>query len=166
VRHRETDNEGDDNSGYDFVDRIWNSSSGDSMKLQILIVLALSFTFGNVTKYDLKTDYLNYNTDYFYGALPANTSVIWGDLSQYDDMGRIDERGNGSMLITIDPRYHMTLKQADMSLLHEMCHEKTGLRINISVGLTQEEEGFDGHGPVFQNCMIDLAKKGAFKDLW
>jgi len=121
----------------------------------------------NLTLHGLQSDFLKYNDAFFYGGLPKATTVMWADLSQWDDMGRIERRSDGSFVILVDPKYHVALKQAQMTLLHEMCHEKNLLQINIVAGTTKDEsEGLEGHGAAFDTCMLNIAQHGAFKDLW
>lgn len=120
-----------------------------------------------IQDHGLKSDFLEYNERYFYGALPQSTTVSWADLSEWSDMGRTNRRADGSFIIQVDPKLHAVLKQAQMTLLHEMCHEKNLLNINVIAGTTKvESEGLDSHAYAFDSCMLDIAKKGAFKDLW
>jgi hypothetical protein len=119
----------------------------------------------DLTKYDLAADFARYNKDYFYGALPENTVIAWADLSEYKDMGATERLPDGRFLIRIDPKMHAVLRQADMTLLHEMCHVKRDLHIYITVGTTKDDL-LDDHGDSFQSCMIDLAKRGACQNLW
>src|SRR5579885_360065 len=155
------------NLNFIFIVIIW-----DFMNLikKIIIIFGLalitSYLLGASPKYNLQNDFDYYNEQYFYGALPNNTKVIWSDLSRYNDMARMDKRPDGSVLISIDPRLNPDLREADMSLLHEMCHEKLELRINVPAGYTAIESSLDPHGPAHEQCMIDLAERHAFHDLW
>ena len=144
------------------------------LRWKILIAVGLgilaSYLFGAAPPkpYNLQSDFNSYNEEYFYNALPHNTTVIWVDLSAYADYGRIDTRPDGTMLISIDPKMNPGIEEAKMTLFHEMCHEKIGLHINIPIGLTKQAalDGFGGHGPAHEACMVDLAQRGAFHGLW
>lgn len=135
--------------------------------LTFVAASAVAGKLPKLTDHGLKSDFLEYNEKYFYGALPANTTVSWADLSEWDDMGRTDRRSDGSFIIRVDPKLHAVVKQAQMTLFHEMCHEKNLLNINVATGTTRvQSEGLDGHGDAHESCMTELGKKGAFKDLW
>ena len=133
----------------------------------LLAAVALPSTAPKLESHGLKSDFLEYNDQFFYGALAKNTTVIWKDLSEYSDMGRTEQRPDGSFVIMVDPKTHVYLQQARMTLFHEMCHEKNLMNINVVAGSTKKEsEGLDGHSGAFDSCMLDIAKRGAFKDLW
>ena len=99
--------------------------------------------------------YADFNLQYFLGRLPKKANVLWADLTANNDMGLawIDE--SGTVQIRIDRKMNPVERQADMTLLHEQCHIKL-------VG----KELSDLHGIEFQRCMVDLAERGAFHDLW
>ena len=102
----------------------------------------------------LQDDYNTFNRDYFLGQLPKNANVRWTDLSLQQDMGMtwIDEAGVRQ--IRIDRKTNPVLRQAQLTLLHEMCHIKTDGR------------ELDNHGIKWQACMVNLAEHGAMHDLW
>lgn len=99
-----------------------------------------------------------YNDQYFYGNLPVSkTRIVLGDIQGDDDLARIVKVGD-IWVLTVDPRWHSTEKQAEMSELHEMCHEEDMIN--------GEDEGFDQHSLAFEACMESIAKRGGFKNLW
>lgn len=111
------------------------------------------------TQGSLTTAYHEINRDFFYGGLPEKkTTIVFTDLSSRDIMGRIEQRPDGTWIIFIDTETHPLEKEAEMTLIHEMCHQDNKVSNN--------EEGFDGHGDQFQACMIQHAKNGVFKGLW
>jgi hypothetical protein len=99
---------------------------------------------------DLVKWYDGYNEEYFLNQLPS-ARVEWGEMG---NMGVTYEEAGGP-LIVISEKYHPSFKEAQMTLLHEMCHVKL-----------RNDHYFDIHGPPFQQCMHDLANQGAFDDLW
>jgi len=103
--------------------------------------------------------YSSFNESYFFDALPERkTTIILGDLSTLNDMALIEHRSDDTWLITIDPEMHATEKQAEMSLLHEMCHQEDKI--------AGADEGLDSHSNAFEGCMLSIAKQGGFKGLW
>ena len=110
----------------------------------------------------LQQDYLEYDKLYFDNKMPRNTVVVsLGPAYAYgkDNMG-ITERVDGVFFIQINPVFHPTQKQMDITLLHEMCHVVTW---GSSDGPKTQRKR---HGPEWQACMLDLAEDGAFDDLW
>ena len=73
-------------------------------------------------------------------------------------MGRTYFRPDGSSLMLIDRGSNPIEKQAEMTMIHEMCHQENYL--------LKADEGVDGHSLAFQSCMVRLADAGAFRDLW
>lgn len=102
----------------------------------------------------LQDDYANFNHDYFLGQLPANVNVEWANLGLQNDMGMTWVDESGIRQIRIDRKTNPVIRQAQLTLLHEMCHIKTDGR------------EFDVHGIKWQACMVDLAEHGAMHDLW
>ena len=96
----------------------------------------------------LQDDYTNFNRDYFLGQLPDDVNVEWANLGLLHDMGAtwIDEAGTRQ--IRIDRRTNPVLRQARLTLLHEMCHVKFNNRC--------------GHGPKFKKEKRRLILAGAF----
>ena len=149
---------------------LWNAR----WKIIITIVLAIlvSYLFGcsgsrraskivdhSPTLGELVNAYRTLNDDYFYGGLPiSKTTIVLGDLTAQDDTAMIEIRDDGTWLITIDRGMHKTEKQAEMSLIHEMCHQEDFQG--------KANEGLDGHSYAFQACMVSVAERGGFKDLW
>ena len=103
---------------------------------------------------ELQAQYAQDNEDLFMGQLPKDTVVSWADLSFKNDMGLTIPYPNHHYMIKIDKRSNPVYRQARMTLHHEECHIKTW----------DKEAG--AHGSAFQQCMVDLAVRGAFVDLW
>jgi hypothetical protein len=111
---------------------------------------------------ELRTTYDQYNQDWFAEVLPKNTTVIYSDLTPWKELGAVDRRADGTWLVRIDRQTNPTLNSAYMTLLHELCHVKLGIVVELKIG----GSGWDEHGHPFQACMIDLANKGAFERIW
>jgi len=107
----------------------------------------------------LQAFYQEYNQDYFGNALPQDTIITVGSLGDNMGMTVLDSRNRWH--ITIDKYSNPIEKQAEMTLAHEMCHVK----LKGTQSLTTDGV-LDDHGEAFQSCMLNLAKRGAFKDLW
>lgn len=107
----------------------------------------------------LSVAYRELNEDYFYGGLPSKkTTIVLGDLTAQDDLGHIYQREDGSWVIVIDRKGHPVERQAEMTLIHEMCHQE--------VMIAGSSAGLDGHSGAFEACMESVANHGGFKDLW
>lgn len=106
----------------------------------------------------LWTEYRYINQKAFYGSLPEDKTTIYlSDLSDEDEMGEIIE-SDRRFTIRIDILSHPLEKEAEITLIHEACHQ--------SVKLSNGNEGLDGHSGDFQACMIHVASVGGFNDLW
>lgn len=107
----------------------------------------------------LSAAFQEYNHDYFHNELPPNTRIWMHDLTPQDWLGHLEfDPFNQRWTISIDVEAHPTEKQAEMTLVHEMCHEWDHVHdIN---------EGEDGHNSAHEDCMLSVAKKGGFHDLW
>lgn len=134
------------------------------MNMKRLLVIFAFFTFSlshpalgaTIAKgRNLDPWYQGYNQKYFNNQLPK-TVVISYTLNDNRFMALTDY-SNGYFHITFNMKYAESDKQLHFTLLHEMCH----IRL-----LSEQEVEFDMHGPKFQSCMLDLAKSGAFNDLW
>ena len=90
-----------------------------------------------------------YNEEYFYGMLPANTIVRYGDAQGNE---AITQKLFGRFYITLEPKYNLAPKQAHENILHESCHVLSWSEL-------------DDHGPRWRDCMDRLYQKGAFRDL-
>ena len=108
----------------------------------------------------LNHEYAESNRLYFDNKLPPAKIVLTHNLK--DDNGSVMAttfciRAGGKLncTIEIDPDKNPVNRTAIMTLYHEQCHVKLwGIDINHP------------HGELFQDCMHDLATKGAFDDLW
>lgn len=105
------------------------------------------------TRSALLAVYQDTNDNFFGSRLPKDTKIQLTDLP--GDMATVEETDAGQFLIRIDRRKNPILKQAEMSLIHEMCHIDTW-----------EDPTSHKHGEGFQVCMRRLAQQGAFNNLW
>lgn len=105
----------------------------------------------------LSDAYRTNNEKYFYGGL-SNKFVIQlqGDIEN-DAMADIHS-ANGQWIIRIDPSANPTEKQAEMSLIHEQCHEEDFIR--------GADEGLDQHSRAHEACMERVASQRGFFGLW
>jgi hypothetical protein len=95
----------------------------------------------------------------FYGGLPqSKTTIRLADLTNEEEMGHMTQYLNGTFVISIDLKTNPVERAAEFTLGHEMCHQ--------SDRISGINEGEDSHGPAFQACMLHLATRGVFKDLW
>jgi hypothetical protein len=69
-------------------------------------------------------------------------------------------KGSHDYAIRINPFDDEVTEEETM--LHEVCHVSV-MENEMAAG---EEVKENYHGPEFQDCMLTLAKKGAFRDLW
>lgn len=114
---------------------------------------------------NLSATYREMNEDYFYGSLPIHkTEITLGDLSALDDLGHIFQRADGTWVIVVDRASHVVERQAEMTLVHEMCHQAVMGGYMRFAG--QKDSGLDGHSGAFEACMRSVANRGGFKDLW
>jgi hypothetical protein len=123
--------------------------------LVILMTLLAGLIYGQKTSYEptvekLKSFYSETNANYFNNELVQNPTITLSDLK--DAMGHTDIYESGTVHIYIDRHSHPLEKEAEMTMAHEMCHLRS-------------ESPFD-ESEEFQGCMVDLAKRGAFKGLW
>lgn len=99
--------------------------------------------------------YASYNHAYFQDELPKDV-LITRTLNDPRFMA-LTLYSDGHYHIDINPKYNLSTKTERINLLHESCHIRQFI---------EDDEEFDQHGPHFQNCMLGLAKQGAFSDLW
>jgi hypothetical protein len=106
----------------------------------------------------LWAEYRAINELAFDGGLPEKETSI--ELTELDgDMGDvIMPTDGGPYYIHIDRKRHPLEKEAEITLIHEVCHQYDQIH-KIS-------EGLDSHGVGFQNCMLHVAQRGGFNDLW
>lgn len=111
------------------------------------------------------------NELYFNNELPKNVEVVAAEAPDaevtfqkehaYDIAETEHTVGTHWYKMFISPTYNLTLTDERESVLHESCH--------IKEWEIYEKKGSSyggGHGPEWQGCMLDLAKKGAFSDIW
>lgn len=101
--------------------------------------------------------YLGYNAQYFNHELPTEITIDH-DLTD-DRFMALTEFGKqyGVYRITFNRKFEPSPRQAKLTLLHEMCHIKLDMDL---------EKELDDHGPIWQGCMHELARKDALNDLW
>lgn len=117
--------------------------------MRLLPIIVLFFSLNNLGAW-----YQGYNYKYFQDELPA--AIITRNLHD-DRFMALTEYHDNYYHIEFNPKYNLSPRQERETLLHEMCH--------IEV-LASNDTEFDDHGIKWQTCMKDLAKKGAFDDLW
>ncbi|MGH7744615.1 MAG: SprT-like domain-containing protein [Candidatus Dormibacteria bacterium] len=105
---------------------------------------------------ELMGEYDAFNVMYFSAKLPR-VDVQVSNEKNSEWMGRTDECGSRCFLITISSPWNPSPREQSFTLLHEMCHVKMAVE-NINE--------FNMHGPKWQECMLELANKGAFNQLW
>jgi hypothetical protein len=106
------------------------------------------------TPVDLDTIHKTYdevNNGWFGGELPRDIKIGY----TYDNRYQAVTTGYNDKpeLLQFNPKYNQSYEQMKMNMFHEACHMKTW------------NKDFD-HGLVFQSCMQDLAKWGAFRNVW
>jgi hypothetical protein len=106
-------------------------------------------------KNHLTEQYAHYNAGWFGDELPKNVSIdTTNDPSLIGQTDRYVDGENVRWVILENFQYNQTTSQADLTLLHEMCHIKTWDEPSLS------------HGPKWVGCMRDLAKAGSMDNLW
>lgn len=107
----------------------------------------------------LQTIYRTYNRKYFDGELPDitvgfNDELVGMYATLAVNVWTSEEDGleHTVLQIHIDPKRHAGSEQERMTLLHEMCHVKL--------------LPWRHHGKKFEEEMMRLAMRGAFKGLW
>ena len=112
-----------------------------------------------ITSSYLQDAFEHLNDGYFDGNLPRDTKVVYGaPPDTLEVIGEtyctyVPQGGVRGCTIYIVPKYNLVAPIALETLNHEACH--------IATYGTE----FD-HGPDWQNCMLNLAKEGAFEGLW
>jgi hypothetical protein len=94
--------------------------------------------------------YSTFNRQYFGGRLPTDTVLMWTTRLPPKVCARKYKLESGPQLILFNRRLEPWQDVIEMSLLHEMAHMAT----------------VNNHGRRWQQCMLALAKMGAFKDRW
>lgn len=122
---------------------------------KIIILIAVIAISAQAGQDRLDSWFAGYNHAYFQDELPKDTEISHN--LQDPRFMAVTFYDNGRYHIAFNPAYNISGKTEQLNLIHEMCH--------IRVFVEQDEEAED-HGPHFQRCMMDLAKQGAFKDIW
>lgn len=100
--------------------------------------------------------YRKYNRKYFDGKLPK-LPILWPSKLRKTSLAGYTEynlKTRKPTHIALNPRFCGLRAIWILTLLHEMCHVKTG------------DLGPDEHGPRWQREMHRLARKGAFDNWW
>lgn len=107
------------------------------------------------------------NELYFFNRLPRDGRVVMveGDIATHTNKNEeimavtyVTHSSPHTYKTVISPKYNLALPTEELTVLHEACH--------IEV-YEQGPADYDGqHGPEFQNCMLRLAKMGAFEHVW
>lgn len=112
-----------------------------------------------MTEKQVLTLYRRYNKKYFDGKLPHDIPVKFVDMSATSMCGlstMVATDGLVLQAIYLDSRLQEWDNLLKFSLLHEMCHIK----------LHPVSTADDPHGREFDDEMIRLAFRGAFKGIW
>ena len=107
-----------------------------------------------MTERQVLAQYRRYNKRFFDGKLPAEVPIQFVDMSKTDYCGlttQLIEPGLSLHSIYLDTKLKDHTNLLRMTLLHEMVHVK----------LPHAE-----HGKEFEDEMIRLAFRGAFKGIW
>lgn len=127
----------------------------DRLERRVVPGAAAEKTVQQMTQRDLDAWYDWYNESFFLNQLPKNTEIRWADLTQNHDMGEtFCDLEHKTCRILLDRETNRVPRTAQWTLVHELCH--------IKVPSGRELE----HGPLFQQCMIDVAVRGGFRDIW
>jgi predicted SprT family Zn-dependent metalloprotease len=112
-----------------------------------------------MTEKELTRLYTRYNKKYFDGKLPQEIPIKLIDMSKTENGGLhtgIDYHGLRLDNIYLDSTFKGYDALLKFFLLHEMAHAK----------LFPQPDGADPHGQQFDDEMMRLAFRGAFKGLW
>lgn len=107
---------------------------------------------------ELQQEFEDLNAAYFGGSL-TKVEVDLSDQKEDDWIGLTTPCGNGKYCILINAQLTPAPKEREWVLLHETCH----VYVYINEKGTPES---DPHGQEWQSCMLNLAEKGAFKNIW
>lgn len=113
-----------------------------------------------MTESQLKRHYARFNKKYFDGKLPADVAIKFVDMSGSNDGGLcVSLSHDGLQLHTIylDSNFKEYDTVIEWFLLHEMCHLKL---------FNQLPAETDPHGQQFDEEMLRLAFRGAFRGRW
>lgn len=125
------------------------------------VMRLILFTEGDcVDSIDLHKLHDKHNKDFFQSKLPSDLITCWDKtLIPMDALGYTDQGGpEGKTRIRLSPAMQgQLINYAEMILFHEEVHVE--LRLS-------KEIWEPAHGPIFQVRMKELAKLGAFDELW
>lgn len=105
---------------------------------------------------ELTQEFNDLNAQYFGGGL-NNAEVDLSDQKEDDWIGLTTPCGDGKYCILINTRLAPAPREREWVEVHEMCH------LYVYEKGTPESVS---HGPEWQACMLKLAEKGAFRDIW
>jgi len=107
---------------------------------------------------ELRAKYTEFNARYFDNALPPVKNIEL-DYGEYNPryMAQTHLLPGKTFHIGMNESYALAERNADLILLHEMCHIK-------SWDLDVDAEGtITPHGQVWRSCMLELDRRGAFR---
>ena len=130
-----------------------------------MIVLLAAFQAKPGFKVDPNALYQSANEMYFNGELPKNVPVYAAE--SYDADGKkviaITHHpiGTHQYEMELSPSLNPTLNYELFSIYHEACH------ISVMEEAENSNEPMpEPHGSRWQHCMLGLATRGAFHDIW
>ncbi len=130
------------------------------VSLRIIVLTILLFGTVVIAQDRLDPWVRGLNEKYFNSELPA-TIVVSHNLHDDRFQALTDtttEHGVVYYHLMFNPKYNISTKTEQLNLFHELCH--------VRQMINNEVDSLDDHGPHWQSCMLELAKKGAFRDLW
>lgn len=113
----------------------------------------------------LRKMYFNYNMTYFENKLPHDT-VIKYDLGDGDQADTSCLGNDGTdCTIRFNPHFVAAQRNAEIVLLHEMCHIKVWSKTLIGDMPPSADRSRYDHGRVWRACMVQLDSQDAFRDI-
>jgi hypothetical protein len=108
----------------------------------------------------LQRDYAVFNEMFFASRLPSDVQI---DASNENPEKQADThcRPDGSQCrMSFNLKYTLAQRNADVVMLHEMCHVATWSQITVQDFQTPDQAF---HGPQWRSCMVGLEIEGAFR---
>jgi predicted SprT family Zn-dependent metalloprotease len=122
-----------------------------------IILAVMGTTDGQERRDRLNPWYNGYNEKYFNNELPKDV-LITHDLHDDRFVADTEQYKTGFYHIAFNPKFNLSGREELLTLLHESCH--------IRLMSSGQGDELDQHGARWQDCMLTLAKQGAFADLW
>ncbi len=107
---------------------------------------------------ELRAKYAEFNTHFFDNALPSAKDIEL-DYGEYNPryMAQTHLLPGHTFHIAMNESYAISERNADLTLLHEMCHVRVWNQDIDDNGVITP------HGQHWRSCMLDLDRKGAFR---